>query len=49
VLTFAIRPVLFEDDGLEAFEQLKRRMEEELRNKPAASRKGLLPSEEEDG
>jgi len=49
VLTFAIRPVLFEDDGPEALAALKERIEaEKLANKTRNRRGAPAPYEEED-
>jgi len=52
VLTFAIRPVLFEDDGPEAYMALKARIEAEKAAKAAAqkaARKQGLPVPEDEG
>ena len=50
VLTFAIRPVNFADDGPEALEALKTRMAAEKEGKKAARRRGLpVPDDEDEG
>lgn len=48
VLTFAIRPVLFEDDGPAALEALKVRMAAEKEARKAAKRRGLLVPDDDD-
>ena len=48
VLTFAIRPINFEDDGPEALAALKARIAEEKRKRQAAKRRGLLPDDEDE-
>jgi hypothetical protein len=48
VLTFAIRPVLFEDDGPEALAALRDRIAAEKAAKRAAKRRGLPAAEDED-
>ena len=48
VLTFAIRPVNFEDDGAAALEALKTRIAEEKALKKTAKRRGLPVSDDED-
>lgn len=48
VLTFAIRPVNFEDDGPAALEALKTRIAEEKALKKTARRRGLPVSDDED-
>ncbi|MGD9538465.1 MAG: BglII/BstYI family type II restriction endonuclease [Alphaproteobacteria bacterium] len=50
VLTFAIRPALFEDDGPEALAALKARNAAEQAARKAAKRHGVtIPDDEEDG
>lgn len=48
VLTFAIKPVDFEDDGPEALAALKERMAVEKAAKKAAGRRGFLVPDDED-
>ena len=48
ILTFAIRPALFEDDGPVALAALKGRIEAEKKARSAARRRGLLIPEGED-
>ncbi len=48
VLTFAIKPINFEDDGPEAMEALRKRMAAEKGAKIAARRRGLIAAEDED-
>ena len=48
VLTFAIRPINFEDDGPEALAALKARIAEEKRKRQAAKRRGLIPDDEDE-
>jgi hypothetical protein len=49
VLTFAIKPVNFEDDGPAALAALKSRISEEKAAKADAKRRGLPVPDEEDG
>lgn len=48
VLTFAIRPQLFVDDGPEALEQLKVRIADEQQAKVMARRRGIIVSDGSD-
>jgi hypothetical protein len=48
VLTFAIKPINFEDDGPEAYEALKAEMEAKKAAKAAAKRRGLPVVDDED-
>jgi hypothetical protein len=48
VLTFAIRPALFVDDGSEAFERLKVKIATEKAAKQAARRRGELVEDDDD-
>lgn len=49
VLTFAIRPVLFEDDGPDALATLKKRIEAEKVARTAGRRRGAPAPDEEEG
>jgi hypothetical protein len=48
VLTFAIRPILFVDDGPEAFERLKARIASEKAARQAAKRRGEFVEGDDD-
>jgi restriction endonuclease BglII len=48
VLTFAIKPALFIDDGVEAHEALKAKIAAEKAARKAAKRRGVVPEEEDD-
>jgi hypothetical protein len=48
VLTFAIKPSLYVDDGEEAYQALKARIEEEKAKKRAAKKAGIAFDEDED-
>jgi hypothetical protein len=48
VLTFAIRPVNFEDDGVVAYEALKAKIAAEKAAKKVAKKKGLIPPDADD-